>query len=112
MAKTIIISAKLMESIEMKEVALASSLPKEIRNELNGNKTPLSSNPSFPEEYGDSFEKQLTYRRFKETKDELYNIGIIFVNDWKNQLEEISKRLPIILLLKHLMFLMALLTQR
>ena len=97
MAKTIIISEKLMESIEMKEVALASSLPKEIRNELNGNKTPLSSNPSFPEEYGDSFEKQLTYRRFKETKDELYNIGIIDedinVDNLLPQLIEKCKRL-------------------
>jgi hypothetical protein len=77
MGKTIIVNEKIMHTTEFKEVALASSLPKELKRELNDNTTPLSSNPSFPEESGDSFEKRLALRRFKETKDELYRIGII-----------------------------------
>ena len=77
MGKTIIINERVLESPEIKEVALAASLNKEITRELDSNNTPLSSNPSFPEEFGDSFEKRLTYLRFKQTKDALYNISII-----------------------------------
>ena len=77
MGKTIIISERLLENSEIREVALAASLPKELKHELNSNSTPLSSNPSFPEENGESFENYLTLRRFKETKDELYRIGVI-----------------------------------
>ena len=86
MGKTIIISEQILENDEFKEVALAASLPKELTRELNSNKTPLSSNPSFPEESGETFEKLLTLRRFKETKDELYRIGVI--ND-ENDLENL-----------------------
>ena len=81
-----------MESTEMKEVALASALSKTIRKELNEKQTPLSGNPFFPEEFGDSFEKQLTLRRFKETKDELYKIGDIDGDDVGNLLPSLIEK--------------------
>lgn len=81
MGKTIIVNQKLMESTMLKEIALAASLPKNIMQELEDNETPLSSNCSYPEEYGDSFEKRLTLTRFKEVKDKLYSIGIINEED-------------------------------
>ena len=77
MSKTIIINESSMQSQKMKEVALASSLSKTIKKELDNNLTPLSNNPFFPEEYGDSFDKRLTLLRFKETKEELCKIGMI-----------------------------------
>ena len=77
MSKTVIINKNLMESVAIKEVALVSSLPEGIRDELRRNETPLSKNPSFPTEYDSDFETNMTILRFKETKDRLYKIGII-----------------------------------
>ena len=84
--KTIIINEKVLDSLEMKEAALAASLSKQLKNELKNNKTPLSNNPSFPEEYDMSFEERLTYLRFKETKNKLYQIGDMNGDDVNNLL--------------------------
>ena len=84
--KTIIINEKVLDSLEMKEAALAASLSKQLKNELKNNKTPLSNNPSFPEEYDMSFEERLTYLRFKETKNKLYQIGDMKGDDVNNLL--------------------------
>lgn len=79
--KTIIINKKLMESSMMREIALASSLSKKISKAIDKKETPLSNNMFFPETWGDSFEHDLIFKRFKETKDELYQIGMMDCQD-------------------------------
>lgn len=77
MGKTIIIDKRLMESREMMEIALASSLSKKITKAIDNKETPFSKNMFFPESWGESFEREIMIRRFKETKDALYQIGMI-----------------------------------
>lgn len=92
MGKTIIVNRKLLESTEMKEIALANSLSKQIKKEVNSKTTPLSNNPFFPENYGESFEMDMILRRFNETKDDLYKIGDIEGDDIQNLLPSLIEK--------------------
>lgn len=92
MGKTIIVNRKLMESMEMKEIALANSLSKQIKKEVNSKSTPLSNNPFFPENYGDSFEMDIILKRFNETKEDLYKIGDIEGDDIQNLLPSLIEK--------------------
>ena len=81
-----------MESTEMKEIALANSLSKQIKKEILSNSTPLSNNPFFPENYGENFEMDMILRRFNETKEDLYRIGDIEGNDIQNLLPSLIEK--------------------
>jgi hypothetical protein len=81
-----------MESTEIKEIALANSLSKQITKEVNSKSTPLSNNPFFPENYGESFEMDMILRRFNETKDDLYKIGDIEGEDIQNLLPSLIEK--------------------
>ena len=92
MGKTIIVNRRLMESTEIKEIALANSLSKQITKEVNSKSTPLSNNPFFPENYGESFEMDMILKRFNETKDDLYKIGDIEGEDIQNLLPSLIEK--------------------
>ena len=92
MGKTIIVNRELMESTEMKEIALANSLSRQITKEVNSKSTPLSNNPFFPENYGKSFEMDMILKRFNETKKDLYKIGDIEGDDIQNLLPSLIEK--------------------
>ena len=77
MSKKIIINKHLLESKEFKELILSSSLSKNIKNEIMRGDTPLSKNPSFPDEDRMPFELKMTLLRYQETKEDLRKIDVI-----------------------------------
>ena len=76
MSKKVIINKYLMEDIKFREFILAADFSKTLKRELEKQETPLSKNPSFPNE-DMPFDLRMTLLRFKETKDTLKRIGEI-----------------------------------
>ena len=83
--KTIYINENVLNSDDFKKGVLLNSLPSDIVDKIQSNRTSLGNNPSFPDIYDTPFLLHASEVRFKECKERLKKIGTI------NDVEETDK---------------------